>query len=520
MFDWTTLVDEASLAAVLSAEYARFARPVSESLVLFLEGLPEEQQAAIIARQFSLPESASIGERLAAVARVSPVLHKLGQVLARDQRLAHNLRENLRELESLQPTTPDAMIQDAVQCELGPLNCLGIRLNPPAIAEASVAVVIPFLEFKRPNGALLDGGVLKVLKPGIEERLVRELELLSKVGAYLDERCEELRVPKLDYEDLFNQIRDKLLCEVRLEEEQRNLTRAAAFYTDERRVQIPGLLPYCTSRITAMQRVRGQKVGDSTVLEQRDRGELARLIIRALIAGPIFASGSQSMFHADPHAGNLMLTDDGRLAILDWSLVGSLSAGDRVAIMQIVLAAIALRSDRIAKVLESLHTGKQVDCTALSAVVQAWVTRVRHGTMPGVTWLIGMLDDAVQNAGFRPAANLMLFRKSLYTLEGVVTEVGGGHLNTDEELFSAFSRQFAAEWPWRFFTSPSSRAFGSHVSTQDLFEVALDSPWAAARFWMGRCRDLMDASRKTTTLPGGRRFGGPIPGADSHVANG
>ena len=104
MFSWQTLVDETALATVLPVEHARFATPISEALGLFLERLPTTQQAEIIARQVALPMSASISERLGVLALSCPVLHKLGQVLARDQRLAPQLRYHLRALESLPPT--------------------------------------------------------------------------------------------------------------------------------------------------------------------------------------------------------------------------------------------------------------------------------------------------------------------------------------------------------------------------------------------------------------------------------
>ena len=98
MFSWQHVLNETALASVLPAEYVRFARPVCESLVLFLGRLPAAQQAELVARQASLPMSASISQRLGMLALGCPVLHKLGQILARDQRLAPELRHHLRDL--------------------------------------------------------------------------------------------------------------------------------------------------------------------------------------------------------------------------------------------------------------------------------------------------------------------------------------------------------------------------------------------------------------------------------------
>ena len=144
MFSWQHVLDEAALAAVLPAEYVPFARPVCESLAQFLGRLPAAHQTELLRQQAGLPMSASISQRLGALALGCPVLHKLGQILARDQRLAPELRRHLRMLESLPPTISVKTIEAGLTAELGPLGDLGIRLVPPAIAEASVGVVIPF----------------------------------------------------------------------------------------------------------------------------------------------------------------------------------------------------------------------------------------------------------------------------------------------------------------------------------------------------------------------------------------
>ena len=88
--------------------------------------------------------------------------------------------------------------------ELGPLEHLGITLLPPAIAEASVAVVIPF---KEAGDHLPHGGVFKILKPGIEERLKLELDLPARAGrgdrelggrqGNLGDHRRDLRAPRL-----------------------------------------------------------------------------------------------------------------------------------------------------------------------------------------------------------------------------------------------------------------------------------------------------------------------------------
>ena len=483
MLDWGFLIDESALASVLPDDYARFRRPVSGALAVFLGGLPAARQAAILADQMSLPPAANAAQRLALLALACPTLHKLGQVLARDRRLCPELRQRLQALESLPPTIPLETFQGILARELGPLDRLGVTLEPPALAEASVAVVIPFRDDRAPREGRPRQGVFKVLKPEVVERLEQELELFERVGSYLDQRCDDFHIPQLDYRDAFDQARDKLQYEVRFDHEQRHLVLARAAYEGDRQVQIPVLLDHCTPRVTAMERVSGGKVTDHGLGSGREKSRLANLVGEALIARPIFSRASQALFHADPHPGNLFLTEDGRLAILDWSLVGFLGEPERVAIAQIVLAALTLDAEQIVTLLTGLAQ-QGVHRPALESVVHTWLGRIRWGRFPGLTWLVGLLDEAVGNARLRLGADLMLFRKMLHTLEGVVADIGGDDGCTDRVLLGEFLRHLVVEWPLRWLALPGSRAFATRLSNADLAEFLLSLPWAGPRFWL------------------------------------
>ena len=506
MYDWNTLLDQQSISSVLSGGCARFAQPIREALVVFLEGLPVQHQDEILVRQAALPISASISARLALLARCCPVLHKLGQILARDPRLAPQLREHLRELETFPPTIGEDAIRGILARELGPLELRGLRLTPPAIAEASVAVVVPFERVTRSNldssnDTVCRHGVFKLLKPGIEERLELELGGLARVGVHLDERCHELRIPHLNYEDVFEQICDRLHSEIRLDEEQNHLAQAAAAYADEPHVQIPTLLDNCTPRVTAMERVYGRKVTEHRLTHAKDRKRLADLIMRALIGHPFFSRSDRALFHCDPHAGNLFLTDDHRLAILDWNLAGQLGEDDRIAIAQIIQAALTMNPERLAALLKGLAEPGAAESGAIVEVARLWVDRIRHGRLPGLSWLIGLLDDAVQTARLRFHADLMLLRKSLHTLEGVLTEIGGQRFRPDDELVGEFVGHFIRELPARLVAPASYRRFATHLSNLDLTSTWLSLPAASAQFWLANCSELLDAGCSRSRLP-------------------
>jgi ubiquinone biosynthesis protein len=485
MLKWAALLDEAAIASVLPEVYARFSRPVQDSLAVFLEGLPAPHQAAILTDQASLPACATVSARLGLLARSCPALHKLGQILARDQRLLPELRQHLQELESLPPSVPLKTIHAILAQEFGLLSSRGVTLMPPALAEASVAVVIPFRDNRGPRGEQPRDGVFKILKPGVAERLEQELELFERVGCHLDQRCEDFGIPHLEYQESFQQVRDKLRHEIRLDLEQHQLLRARILYQDEPRVQIPTLFDLCTPRVTAMERVTGGKVTAHSLDSGSDKRRLTELVAEALIARPIFAKASHALFHGDPHAGNLFFTQDGRLAILDWSLVGSLGERERVALVQVLLGAMTCHAERIVSALEGLTERQLVDRPALEAVVHAWLERALRGQFPGFTWLMGLLDEAVQTARLRVGSDLLLFRKALHTLEGVLADIGAGENRIDQVLLGKFLLYLAMEWPQRWLTLPSSRAFATRLSTIDLAELTLRLPLTAVNMVHG-----------------------------------
>jgi ubiquinone biosynthesis protein len=491
MLDWNWLVGESVIGALLPAAYARYRRPIAEALRLFLSRLPEADTARILSDQAALAAGASAEERLVALAERCPALHKLGQVLARDRRLAPELRGHLQRLESLPATTPIEAVSETIRRELGPLDQFGVQLDPPALAEASVAVVVPFERLGGEDVGLPRRGVFKVLKPGIEDRLTRELSLLQEIGSFLDDRCVAFAIPPLEYREVFDQVREKLETEVDLRGEQRHLRQAAETYAREPEVVIPRLYPFCSGRVTAMERIDGQKVTEPGQAS-RDRRRLAGLIVEALIAGPIWSPASTAVFHADPHAGNLFATPDQRLAILDWSLVGTLGEFERIAMTQILLGAFSLDAARIRAALLSLAQGGGVDEFAFEQVISESLRKIRHGVFPGFGWLMGIVDDAVLRSRLRPRSDLILFRKALLTLEGVLADVSG-EVRIDDLLPVLFFRRLAAEWPGRLLTSPLSRSFETRISNEDLALLVLRLPSTPARAWVENCLEALSS---------------------------
>jgi ubiquinone biosynthesis protein len=470
--------------------YAQYRPVVADAVGFFLRHLSAPRLAAILAEQQTLREDASIAERLTALLFQCPTLHKLGQVVARNQKLDRELRCHLQTLEFMPVTSSLDRIKQVIRSELKDVPEGEIRLGSEAIAEASVSVVLPFT-IPAEETAGPASGVLKVLKPGIEESLEEELAIWSKLGHFIDERCDDYKIPPLNYAESLTTIRELLANEIRLDREQRHLEEAARFYSDAANVQIPSLFPYCTPRITAMDRVYGNKVTDVAGLSERQARQLANAVIEALIARPVWTPNEAALFHADPHAGNLFFTEDERLAILDWSLVGHLGKQERIHVMQLVLGALTLDPRRIAREIDALAQAP-TDESAVRLVVDKALGELYGGELPGFRWSQSLLDDASMAAGVRFSSELLLYRKSVLTIEGVVKDISSKG-SIGRVLPVSAARQFFRELAARVFSFPTSRDFGTHLSNLDLLSLYWGGPTAVVRFWTRRWESRLSA---------------------------
>jgi len=493
--DIRSLVESLDVEQILPQCYASYRPLMVDGLCFFLERIPAHRLAEIVSDQFEMAADKGYADRVLALLHRCPTLHKLGQVICRDCRLSHELRVRLQRLESVTPTTRvDELPSDVLQ-ELE--NMEDIELSTRPLAEASVAVVLPFI-WRASRSDEPRHGVFKLLKPGVEERLYEDLDVWRELGAFLEERCEYHGLPSLDYRETLDGVCGLLKQEVHFEREQRHLTEAAEFYAQDANVIIPRLLPFCSSRITAMERIYGDKITDSNIDGSR-RAQLADRVFEALVAKPFWSPSEACQFHADPHAGNLFCTLDEKLAIFDWTLVGQLSKEQRVHLVQIVLGGITLDETRICRAVSGLAR-TQPDESRLRERVSAALREVRHGCLPGFDWSQRLLDGIAASTGVGFPENLMLFRKALHILSGVVADISKD-CSLDQVMLNKGLRQFSGEWPSRMFAGPASKSFGTHVSNMELMQLMGSMPGTINAYWLGLWQDSLDMLQRIQERP-------------------
>lgn len=483
MTDWSDVLADAGLADLVPDAFATYRSALVAGLARFLDGLPDARGAAILVEQATLGPDAEPAARLVALARRSPVLHKLGQVMARDRRLAPGLRAGLQTLESMPSRLDRAEATALVEHELDPVHRRGVTVTGPPIAEASVALVIPFAhrDPDRP-AAPATHGVFKLLKPGIEEVLTDDLVVFQDIGPWLDRHCRLYRLPPIAYEATFAEVRRLLSREVDLEGERAHLRRARALYAASPAVVVPRPLPdLSTPRMTAMTRIDGVKITEIGDWPLAVRRRIAAQTLEAVVATPVWSADDPAEFHADPHAGNLIATDDGRIGLIDWSLTGTLSRDHRVLLARLGLGALSLDAGRILDVIAALAI-EPIDRARLRQVVDPALDELVRGTPFGLDWMVGLLDAAVTRAEVRFGPDLLLFRKALLTLTGVLHDIADGPVS-ETALMQGFLARFGAESLERAVLPLNRAGPRTHLSTAELIGYVAQAPLTALSAW-------------------------------------
>jgi ubiquinone biosynthesis protein len=267
---------------------------------------------------------------------------KLGQLLSsRPDLLPDVYIDELGRLVDDAPPVPFDEIRPVIDSEIG-LDVFA-RLDPEPIASASIAQV---------HEALLKDGrevVVKVRRPGIEEQVELDLALLRSTAGLIERRSSTAEL--LQIEALAEELEIHLRGELNLEDEAFNTELIARMAADEEAIVVPDVMrPFVTEQVLVLEKIVGEKVSFGHGLQPERAQDLARDFFRFYIRQVTL----EGVYHADPHRGNVLLTPDGRLALLDFGLLGRLDDDTRRSLALLLLAIAQNRADDVADQILSL----------------------------------------------------------------------------------------------------------------------------------------------------------------------
>jgi predicted unusual protein kinase regulating ubiquinone biosynthesis (AarF/ABC1/UbiB family) len=272
---------------------------------------------------------------------------KLGQVVSMDTEfLSPEVRQVIARLQNEAPPMPHALVARVVREELGDApEALFREFDLKPLAAASLGQV---------HRAVLHDGrpvAVKVQYPGIAETLAGDMDNLGLVV-----KTVSMASRLTDGTAYFRELREQLLLETDYLREAGLCTGFARSVAGLPELKVPDVVPERTSgRVLTLELLQGRTLKDWVVSEPSaaERFRVARLLILA-IYGPFFTHGE---IHADPHPGNFMVLDDGRLGLLDFGSIKRFSPRFVEANRRMFLHAVRLES------MDVLGLGREVGFT-------------------------------------------------------------------------------------------------------------------------------------------------------------
>jgi ubiquinone biosynthesis protein len=278
------------------------------------------------------PEEHDKGEDLAKdLEALGPTFIKLGQLLSnRGELIPPGYADALERLQdSVEPFTY-AEVERIVTEELG------VRISK-AFEEFQVVPTASASLGQVHRARLRDGRevVVKVQRPNIRQRITEDLESFEEIARMLDKHTG--MGERVDLSGMLAEFRKTIFEELDYRREANNLEQLGRSLASFERIVVPRPVPdYCSARVLTMEFIPGEKitkVSRATLLEVRAE-ELVEDLFQAYLQ-QILIDG---FFHADPHPGNVFLTPDNRIALLDLGMVARLSPRMQDTLLQMVLA--------------------------------------------------------------------------------------------------------------------------------------------------------------------------------------
>lgn len=419
---------------LLVPEVYRKWRPLIRDAFQFLfSHLSAERLAAKLVEQVDLPLDTPPAPRLLRLIGKMPGIQKLGQILARHQRLEPSLRKALSELENGMSDAKPAEIRAIIGKQLGPLRRkYDVHLDPRILSEASVSAVLRF-NWRNPESHERERGVFKVLKPYVRTYFAEDLALLQQLGEVLA-RNRGYEFATHHVGEMVTEVRLLLAHELDFVREQATLEEATRTYRISPAIRVPRLIaPLSTAEITAMTEESGVKVTDVFPGKQYLRRRVAEQLVEALVTVPLLSRDSQVVFHVDPHAGNLLYDEAaGKIVLLDWALTERFGREFRRQVAMLVIMTVLRNSGGVSDALRRLAVpSERRDPEKLRLIdqhVEKFCKELPYNRFAGSLDAMKLLDEIALD-GVRFPAALAFFQKALFTLDGVLHDIAGAEVS-------------------------------------------------------------------------------------------
>lgn len=348
---------------------------------------------------------------------IGPAAIKLGQTLAtRPDLVGEAAARDLLTLQDALPPLPFPAIRAAVEGALGqPLDALFARFDEEAVGAASIAQV---------HRALTTDGrdvAVKVLRPGIADQFARDIATYEWAAAHLEQlggEAKRLR-PRL----VIANLKRWTARELDLRREAASSSELAEAMAAEAGYVVPEIdWDRTTGKVMTMAWVDGIKISDreAIIAAGHDPKVLAARLVNTFLRQAI----AEGFFHADMHQGNLFVMADGRIAAIDFGIMGRINRQARLWLAEILYGLITGNYRRVAEIhFEAQYVPAHHDVAEFATALRAVGEPMRGKPVKELS--VGQMLDGLfaitRDFDMETQPHLLLLQKTMVMVEGVAT---------------------------------------------------------------------------------------------------
>ncbi len=357
----------------------------------------------------------SVYERIRmALEELGPTFVKLGQTFSSREDLLPP--ELIVELQKLQDKVEevDLNLEEilAQEFNINPADHFK-EIQPKPMATASIAQVYK---------AVLNDGyevIFKVRKPNVQENIQDDLlllhDLVKVITTYSDFGA------RLNLKSAISTFEKSLLEEISLTNEKNNIQQFALNFKNNKETYVPKVYEeFCTNNILCMEFVDGLKITNKEALLENgiDPVKISEVGLRLFVSQIL----DYGFFHADPHAGNILIKKDGKVVFIDFGAVGKIQPNEKEIVEQLIIAFVSKNASKIVKNLKKMAVSYEIpDDKAFQNDVEEVLNFVHQSSLKNidVSKLVYKMTDTLKRNRINMPDYLYLLLKGIVLIEGV-----------------------------------------------------------------------------------------------------